>query len=293
MLNLFNLKGNIFTIPFILEVKNTNDPIKKKEINFNASSLNLNIFNESIVGQDSQVTGKNIISFLNSIIGMEYVLRDKTIIFKSNNSRVSSSKVDFNGGLSINPFDLDLNINLNDYKISRIFNFNPILIEFFKSELFFNENISLNTFININSNKKKKTFHNAKIYFNIVNGKINFDKTRFVNNIGLVELNNSNLFLENNKLILNTDLLLEVKNSDRLFSFLNTSKKSRKEVRNILINLNYDFLSNEFQFNNIKINNNNMGFEFLNIIEGFKDNSSNNLIKSRKLFNELLNIYEG
>ena len=293
LLNLFNLKGNIFTIPFILEVKNTNDPIKKKEINFNASSLNLNIFNESIVGQDSQVTGKNIISFLNSIIGMEYVLRDKTIIFKSNNSRVSSSKVDFNGGLSINPFDLDLNINLNDYKISRIFNFNPILIEFFKSELFFNENISLNTFININSNKKKKTFHNAKIYFNIVNGKINFDKTRFVNNIGLVELNNSNLFLENNKLILNTDLLLEVKNSDRLFSFLNTSKKSRKEVRNILINLNYDFLSNEFQFNNIKINNNNMGFEFLNIIEGFKDNSSNNLIKSRKLFNELLNIYEG
>ena len=109
----------------------------------------------------------------------------------------------------------------------------------------------------------------------------------------MVELNNSNLFLENNKLILNTDLLLEVKDSDKLFSFLNTNKKSRKEVRNILINLNYDFLSNEFQFNNIKINNNDMGFEFLNIIEGFKDNKSNNLIKSRKLFNELLNIYEG
>jgi hypothetical protein len=293
LLNLFNLKGNIFTIPFILEVKNTNDPIKKKKINFKASSLNLNIFNESFLEQDSQVNGKNITSFLNSTISMEYVLRDKTIIFKSDNSRVSSSKVDFNGELSINPFDLDLNINLDNYKISQIFNFNPILIEFFKSELLFNENISLNTFININSNKKKKTFHNAKIYFNIVNGKIDFNKTRFVNNIGLVELNNSNLFLENNKLILNTDLLLEVKDSDRLFSFLNTSKKSRKEIRSILINLNYDFLSNEFQFNNIKINNNDVGYEFLNIIEGFKDNSSNNLIKSRKLFNELLNIYEG
>ena len=45
LLNLFNLKGNVFTIPFTLEVKNTNDLIKKKKINFKAKSLNLNLFN--------------------------------------------------------------------------------------------------------------------------------------------------------------------------------------------------------------------------------------------------------
>ncbi len=87
--------------------------------------------------------------------------------------------------------------------------------------------------------------------------------------------------------------MLDVKYSNRLFSFLNTIKKSRKEIRNILINLNYDFLSNEIQFNNIKINNSDMDGQFLNIIDGFKDNSSNNLIKSRRLFNELLDIYDG
>ena len=35
--------------------------------------------------------------------------------------------------LSINPFDLNLNIKLYDYKISKLFNANSILVEFIKS----------------------------------------------------------------------------------------------------------------------------------------------------------------
>jgi hypothetical protein len=123
---------------------------------------------------------------------------------------------------------------------------------------------------------------------------VNLDSSKFVNeDIGLLELSNSNLFFENNKLILNTDILFDIKNSNALFSFLNTGKKSRKEIRNILINLNYDFLSNEIEFNNVKINNNEVSTQFFNIIEGFRDNNLNNLVKTRVLLNKLLSIYEG
>ena len=294
LLNLFNLKGNVFTIPFTLEVKNTNDLIKKKEINFKAKSLNLNVFNESVVEQNNQVIGKNIISFLNSTISTQYEVDDKFITFISNSSRINGSKIKYNGELSINPFDLNLNIILNDYKISQLFKRNSIFTELLKSELFFNENITLNTSLIVKSNTKNQIFHKAEIYFTIKNGKINLDNTKFINNdIGLFKLDNSNVFYENNKLVLNTDLLLDVKDSNRLFSFLNKSKKFRKEIRNILINLNYDFLSNEIQFNNIKINNSDMEGQFLNIIDGFKDNSPNNLIKSRRLFNQLFDVYDG
>ena len=294
LLNLFNLKGNVFTIPFTLEVKNTNDLIKKKEINFKAKSLNLNVFNESVVEQNNKVIGKNIISFLNSTISTQYEVDDKFITFISNSSRINGSKIKYNGELSINPFDLNLNIILNDYKISQLFKRNSIFTELLKSELFFNENITLNTSLIVKSNTKNQIFHKAEIYFTIKNGKINLDNTKFINNdIGLFKLDNSNVFYENNKLVLNTDLLLDVKDSNRLFSFLNTSKKSRKEIRNILINLNYDFLSNEIQFNNIKINNSDMEGQFLNIIEGFKDNNLNNLVKTKVLLNELLSAYEG
>ena len=84
-----------------------------------------------------------------------------------------------------------------------------------------------------------------------------------------------------------------IKNIDGLFSFLKTSKKSRKDIKNIKLNIIYDFLSNQIELKNIKINDNYVSSQFSNIAEGFIDINSNNLTRSRKLLNELIDLYEG
>ena len=293
-LNIFNLKGNVFGTSFIFDLKNRNDSLISKEINFKAKSLKLNIFNESIVENNNFNVGKNIISYLNTTIKTKYSVEDKLITFTSDNSGLNNSKIDYQGELSINPFDLDLNINLHKYKISKLFNFNPILKEFFKTELLFNDNLSLRLSVFAKTNALDQIFQSAKINFNIVNGKINLDNTTFTNDkIGLVQLGNSNLSLENNELILNTNVLIAIKNSKFLFSSLNTNKKSRKEIKNILINLDYNFLNNEIKFNNVKIDNNIVEDAFLNAMDSFSDNNFNNITKSRRLINELFDLYEG
>jgi hypothetical protein len=93
--------------------------------------------------------------------------------------------------------------------------------------------------------------------------------------------------------LLSTDIFIEIENHNRLFSFLNTSKKARKKVKNIMVNLEYDFLSRQIKFNNIVVDNNKVSDQFFTVIEGFNDNGSNNLTKSRRLLNDLLSIYEG
>ena len=139
-----------------------------------------------------------------------------------------------------------------------------------------------------------KIYQSANLNFNIVNGKINLNNSKLINNnIGSLKIVDSNLYIENNKLMLNSDILINIKNTDRLFSFLNTSKKSRKDIKNILLNLDFDFLSNQIKFNYVKVNENKMNEQFLTIMDGFSDNNLNNLTKSRRLINELLNIYEG
>ena len=263
-------------------------------MNLEVKSLKLDIFNEYIIENNNFNNGKNSISFLNSTIKTKYNVKEKLITFVSDNSKFNSSKIYYSGKLSINPFDLDLNIDLGDYKISKLFSLNSILKEFVKSKLLFNENLSLEVSILAKTSTLDEVFQKAKINLSIVNGKINFNNTRFVNDdIGLVELNNSNLFLKNNKLILNTDISIDIKNIDSLFSFLNTSKKSRKEIKNILINLDYDFLNNRIKFNNVKIDNNKVNDKLLTIIDDFNDNNSNNLINSRRLLNKLFDVYEG
>ena len=126
-----------------------------------------------------------------------------------------------------------------------------------------------------------------------MNGKINIDRTKFVNDMGSLKLSNSSLFLLDNKLFLNATLIFDVKNSDRLFSFLSTNKRLRKTIESVIVNIDYDFLNNEINFNNVKIDNNKTSDQFMNIIDGFRDNNLNNLIKSRRLLNELIAAYKG
>ena len=150
----------------------------------------------------------------------------------------------------------------------------------------------MNTLVNIKSPKKSKIFNEAKIELRVLNGKISFDNSIFINNnIGLIEVSNSDLFLENDKLILTANLSIDIKNTGRLYSFLNTNKRLRKNIKNIKLSIIYDFLSNEIVFKNIKVDDNEVSDQFMNIVEGFIDNNSNNLIKSRKLLNELINLY--
>ena len=108
-----------------------------------------------------------------------------------------------------------------------------------------------------------------------------------------MEVSNSDLFLENDKLILTANLSIDIKNTDRLYSFLITNKRLRKDIKNIKLNIIYDFFSNEITFKNIKIDGNKASNQFYNIAEGFSDNNSNNLTKSRRLLNELIGLYEG
>jgi hypothetical protein len=294
LLNLFNLRGEAFNIPFNFNYKKKFNYSGIEEINFIAKKLRLNILNTHNFLENNESKGKNTISFFNSKINTNYKIGNDTIIFNSNKSRIKNSKITYNGNLSVDPFDLNLNINLDNYDLRKLFNNNSVLNELIKTELFFNDNISIRSLIKINPNLKNKIFQNVEIYFNILNKKLNIDKTKFINNkIGLLELENSNLSFEIDRLILNTDILVNIKSSEELFSLLQTNKKFRKPIKNIMINLDYDFLTNKINFNNIKIDNKEINNKLLRIIEGFNDNNFNNLNKSKLILNTFFEVYEG
>lgn len=292
LFNIFDLRGEIFNIPF--ELNYQSEINSQKKIKIKAPDLKLEIINEFFKKDENISSGINNISILSSSINTKYNIKDQIVIFQSDGSRVYNSKIDYNGQLAINPFDLNLKINLHNHKISNLFTSNSIINEFIKSGLLFNENISVHTLVNIESTKKDEIFNKAKLELRVLNGKISFDNSIFINkNIGLMEVSNSDLFLENDKLILTSNLSIDIKDIDGLFSFLNTTKKSRKDIKNIKLNIIYDFLSNQVEIKNIKINDNDVSSQFKNIAEGFIDINSNNLTKSRKLLNELINLYAG
>jgi len=294
LLNLFNMKGEIFNIPFIFDIESHINSSKKKEVSIKSKKLKLEIFNNSREKNENLINGSNIISILNSKIYTQYNIKNDLISFNSNNSRKKNSRVKYNGILSFNPFDLNLDVNLEDYTLSKLLNTNSIIGELIKTKLLFNENISIVSSITITNQSNEEIFNLSKINFNVVSGRINLDKTKLFNKkIGLLELDNSNLFFEENKLILKSDVLIDIKDSNNLFSFLQTNKKFRKPIKNIFINIGYDFLTKQIEFNNLKINDINVDNEILIILNQFNDNKSNNSNKSRRIFNKFFEAYAG
>ena len=294
LLNIFDLSGEVFNVPFKIKSESQINGTKNKKTNIKAKNLRLDIFNEFDITSKGYINGKNIISFLDSTINTKYIFKKKKVTFNSGNSKIKNSKINYSGELSINPFNLILDIDLGTHSISKLFNINPILNEFINTGLLFNDNISLKTSIFANSNTKDDLFQDAKINFHISNGKIDLDNTKFLNDkIGSLELKNSNFLFKNKSLILNTDVLIDIKSPSNLFSFFNTSKSSRKDFKKILVNLDYNFLSNQLKFYNVKIDNYEFSDQLLRITEGFEDNNINNIIKSRRLINELFSAYAG
>jgi len=111
------------------------------------------------------------------------------------------------------------------------------LHELIRSKVLFHDNISANVSVTTKLNSIKKIFHSAKIHFNVVDGKLNLDKTKLINDkIGLIELDNSNLSFEEKRLILNTNIIVRIADPDKLFSLLQTNKKYRKKIEKIINN---------------------------------------------------------
>ena len=294
LLNLVNFTGESFNVPFSLNFKNTIDSLENKKINIKAKSLKLDVFNESKRINKNLISGQNTISFFNSKINTKYNVKKKLIDFESGISKIKNSEINYNGQLVIDPFDLTLNVNLNNYKFSKLKKALSILIEIASTELLFNENISANTSINMHSDERGDFFKDLVINFNIINGSINFNNTLLTRkDVLLLKLDNSALFLKDSKLILNTDVKIQILDINPLFSILQTNKRHRKEIKNIFINLNYDFLNNKIKFNKIRIDNNDVGDRFLNVVEEFDETNINNLIKNRRVFNKLFSVYEG
>ena len=293
LLNLSGLKGEVFKIPFIFDFKKEIYSTENKIINITAKKLKFNFFNESYKENDNLIIGKNIITFFNSKIKTKYILNDNLITFKSINFGQNNSGVNFNGKLSVTPFDMILNIDLGNYKISKLFNMNALLSEVVKSKILLNDNISVNSTIIAASNSKDQIFQNAKINLNIVNGKINFDNSQLINKkIGQVKIKNSNLYFINNKIILDSNIIIDIKNHKNFFSFLQTNKKARRSIKKILVNSSYDFSTNKIEFNNIEIDNKKLNYRLLAIIEDL-NNNSNNINRIRLILNRLFNAYEG
>ena len=94
-------------------------------------------------------------------------------------------------------------------------------------------------------------------------------------------------------MILNSNALIDIKNSNNLFVFLQTPKKFRKPLKSILINFDYDFSAKQLIIKKLKIDKNENNNEMIDVIKEVNNIEKYNLNKTKRMFNKLLSSYSG
>ena len=299
--NKFNIKAKVFKVPFDLKLEKkflTNLNITTTEID--VKKLKLSILNESskkFDGNQYNINGSNLISTLNEKLITNYSIKDNLILFESDGKKLKNKNFKYKGKINFNPFDLNLDIDLNKFKLNKLINSNSLLVELFKTKILLNENISAKIKVDINKNLNNKLFNSSKIILNVNNGKINFDRSMlFSNQIGSLKVADSVLFSDNNNLMLNCNLIVDVKNYNKFYSFFQTPRNSRKPIEKIYINLDYNFFDDSMILNSFKIDSREPSLNNSEIISNFNSDEYNvfkNFIKNKIYINKLLTNYDG
>ena len=287
------LKSNneLFDIPYFFELEN-NKVNKKYFLKFN-----LKDFNFKIESEHNHVTKdrNGIINFfyLKKKFPIKYQLKSNSLNFQTLEDLLNLNVFSV-GEINFKPFFLDVDVNLNEFDINNLFKSNSLLVDFLKTGILNNKNLSTNTKL---SSKKISAIKvdNFLVNFKIEDGLINLDSSQFdwLDYLNL-KISNSSIYVKNDNLIFDGLITIDIKNLDMIYQYFQATKSLRADIRSLQFNFSYNFDQENIKFNTIKVNN--IINENINSLSGktffVKDNFKNQ-IYFKNFINKFLKAYSG
>ena len=238
-------KLEVFNIPIDLDVEH-NIFKKKFFTKIKSFPLRLNIQSNSNY-DDKKLIGDLDLKMINKNININYEFKDKFLKFNSKNK-------DITGNINIKPFFLSLDLDLFNLNLKKIFEDNSILINILKSETLNNKN--LNGIIDINLNNLKSINFLDEIEYNIIleEGEIFIQDlfTTFKDGV-IINLNDTNLIVDDGKLKFAGFLNLDFIDVKRIFEHFQINIKDRKYIKKINLEFLFHFDEEYVEIYNLKV----------------------------------------
>ena len=290
--NMLYANNEIFNLPYSIKV--FDDKIEKTiHSKINIESLRLEIDNQTSY-DDTNYLGFSEINLLNSKNLFEYQYKNDLFEFKFFDKK-QNPEFSYKGKFNLKPFYANITGNTNKLDLSSLFSSNAINKEILKTEILNNKNIDFYLIISGNSIKQFDDFKNVLIKSKIQEGLVDIDQSKMTwkNNIDF-EFLDSLIFVKEGKLILDSNVDININNTNELYKFLLTPKNLRKKISKVNVNFTYLFDEKNIKINNIRVDGKTLeksNYSFGEIL--LKENNLQNKIYLKNLLNEVIKNYVG
>ena len=231
--NMLYANNEIFNLPYSIKV--FDDKIEKTiHSKINIESLRLEIDNQTSY-DDTNYLGFSEINLINTKSLFEYQLKDNLFEFKFFD-KLQNPEFSYIGKFNFKPFYSNITGNTNKLNLSPLFSSNAIIKELLKTEILNNKNIDFYLIISGNSIKQFDDFKNVLIKSKIQEGLVDIDQSKMTwkNNIDF-EFLDSLIFVKEGKLILDSNVEININNTNELYKFLLTPKNLRKKLVKLML----------------------------------------------------------
>jgi hypothetical protein len=253
-INEVDVVGNVYNIPFNFKWNKNFEKNSKAKSILKLNKLKIEIKNNSSKKNNSYKLINEIIVG-NSKFVTELKFKDNLIKILSLNSKLINNNIEYIGQIDFEPFNFNLDIDLDKLNLKKLYKSLDFLIELLKLDILYNNNLSLKISSNINNIKKNKVFDSSKIFFNSTNGTINLNNSYLISNkIGKLTLSSSNLGLINKELFFEGTLVFTINDQKEFYRVFQVPKKSRKTLKNITFEIEINLFNNSINIKNFIIN---------------------------------------
>ena len=287
-------KGKIFNVPFTLDWK-YNENVNEKITKVKFSPLKLTILNKS--KKNDKI--KNLkINLKRSKLNTDYFFEKDSVIIKSKSSFLGTNKFDYSGKINLDPFDFQIESELQKFDLKKIMINQNILDEIFSREFLLNENFNGKLAIKSKSLNNGGFFNEILINLNYVGEKIELSNSKLLNEkVGSLKLDYGNIFLEDNDIIFKGKFSFEIFDKKRFYRKFLVAKKNQKNLEKVYFGLIYNLSKSDTKIFFISLNDEKpeMSDNLDNLIYSFNNNSItvNNWISLRSFINKILSSYPG
>tara|TARA_X000000950_G_scaffold157976_1_gene193700 strand:+ start:4 stop:1569 length:1566 start_codon:yes stop_codon:yes gene_type:complete len=287
-------KGEIFNIPFTFDWKydeNSKEIITKVKFN----PLKLNFLNKSKKNNKN----KNLkINFKKSKFNTNYFLKENSIVIESNNSFLGTNKFDYSGKINLDPFDFQIESEIQKLNLKKILPNRNILNEIFSREFLLNENLNGRFTIKSNNLNNGNFFNEIMINSNYAGEKIELSNSKIWNKkVGSLNLDYGNIYLEESDIFFKGKFSFEIFDKNRFYRKFLVSKKNQKDIEKVYFGLTFNLSNFDAKIFFISLNNNKpMENDSLDdLIYSFNNNSIkiNNWISLRSFVSKIISSYSG
>ena len=290
--NTLKAYNEIFNIPYMIELKD--NPYKKKiisKINFDFLKLQIQndftydkMFKNGLVKFDYD-KNKSEISYEIKKNFLNFVFLDKSL----------NKNFSYKGNINFIPFFSEIFGDIKEINLDQIFNSETFFVQLLKTEILNNKNLNINTTIKAEKIIPYNDLNNLFLKFKIEEGLVDINESKFswLNFVDF-QIYDSLLYVKDNNLVLDGNILVNVYDFDEIYKFFQTPRNFRKEIKEIKFNFVYNFDQKITNLNNIEIdgNNNQQVNQIFNQII-LKDTALQNRVFFKNLMNKAIKFYAG